>query len=63
MWMNSGLALIFELQINPITKSDCSTAICSCRKTTFIGNLVILNNQPDGFETQTNSLVLTAAFV
>lgn len=49
MWMNSGLELIFELQIKPITKSDCSTAICSCTEKTFIGKQVILNDQPNGF--------------
>lgn len=29
MWMNSGLLVILEPQINPITKSDCSSAIFS----------------------------------
>ena len=29
MWMNSGLSVIFELQMNPITKSECSSAIFS----------------------------------
>lgn len=32
MWMNSGFLLILEPQMNPNTKSDCSSAICSCRK-------------------------------
>lgn len=32
MWMNSDLVLILEQQINPNTKSDCSSAICTCRK-------------------------------
>lgn len=61
--MNSGLELIFELQIKPITKSDCSTAICSCRKKTFIGKPVILDDQSNGFENQNSVRVLTAAFV
>lgn len=45
MWMNSGLVLIFDPQINPSTKSECSSAICTFKGTTPDKHLLTGNLQ------------------